>query len=82
MVPSAIVYTNAFTVFPADDEANAGFMDMTKPPSSDPTKLAPASPSVPSSSSKLTHPKTDKLKMNFETEQVGAFKKPAFKEKL
>ncbi|CAF1543532.1 unnamed protein product, partial [Rotaria sordida] len=35
LVPSVIVYTNAFTVFPADDEANIGFMDMTKPPISD-----------------------------------------------
>lgn len=84
MVPSAIVYTNPFTVFPADDEANAGFIDMTKPPSSDPTKPAPASPpaSPSTSASKLITPKEEKLKMNFETQQVGAFQKSPFKEKL
>ena len=84
MIPSAIVYTNPFTVFPADDEANAGFMDMTKPPTTDPTKpeTPPASPSVSSPSSKIATPKQEKLKMNFETEQVGSFKKAPFNEKL
>ena len=65
MVPSAIVYTNAFTVFPANDEANAGFLDMTKPPASDPTKL-PA---------KEDTSKPKDLKMKFESEPTGSFKK-------
>ena len=72
MVPSAIVYTNPFTVFPADDEANAGFMDMTKPSNTDATK--PPEPSVPS--------KEKKLKMKFEAEPVGSFKKRPFNDKL
>ncbi|CAF4519392.1 unnamed protein product, partial [Rotaria sp. Silwood2] len=28
MIPSAIVYTNPFTMFPTDEEANAGFIDL------------------------------------------------------
>ena len=80
MVPSAIVYTNPFTVFPADDEANAGFLDMTKPPTSDPTK--PAEPLTVAPVSKITGVKDEKLKMSFETQPAGAFKKAAFKEKL
>lgn len=77
MVPSAIVYTNPFTVFPADDEANAGFIDMTKPPTTDPTK--PAEPSPPSPT---VHSKKKDLKMKFEAEPVGSFKKAPFNEKL
>ncbi|CAF0754013.1 unnamed protein product [Rotaria sordida] len=73
MVPSAIVYTNAFTVFPADDEANAGFLDMTKPPTSDPTK--PAQQLSSSSTSNITVTKEKQLKMNFDPEPVGSFKK-------
>ncbi|CAF1570461.1 unnamed protein product [Rotaria sp. Silwood1] len=72
MVPSAIVYTNAFTVFPADDEANAGFMDMTKPSITDPTKQ---SQSISLPSSPITSSKEKKLKMIFETEPAGTFKK-------
>ena len=74
MVPSAIVYTNPFTVFPADDEANAGFIDMTKPPVTDATK-----PSEPPSSSSS---KQKSLKMKFEGEPVGSFKKSPLNEKL
>ncbi len=74
MVPSAIVYTNAFTVFPADDEANAGFIDMTKPSTSDPTK----SPE----SSNISTSKQKSLKMNFEAEPAGSFKKSPLNEKL
>lgn len=79
MVPSAIVYTNAFTVFPADDEANAGFIDMTKPPTTDATKPAePTPPPAPSFPSK----KKD-LKMKFEGEPIGLFKKKSpFSDKL
>ncbi len=78
MVPSAIVYTNAFTVFPADDEANAGFLDMTKPPTDDATKSSepPSPPPSPSSS------KQKNLKMKFEAEPAGSFKKSSFNEKL
>jgi hypothetical protein len=75
MIPSAIVYTNPFTVFPADDEANAGFMDMTKPPTADPTKPPESSSSVPSSKQKS-------LKMKFEGEPMGTFKKSPLNEKL
>ena len=75
MVPSAIVYINAFTVFPADDEANAGFLDMTKPPVSDATKSPESIPSI-------SPPKTKNLKMKFESEPAGSFKKSAVKEKL
>jgi hypothetical protein len=74
MVPSAIVYTNAFTVFPADDEANAGFIDMTKPSTSDPTK--------PPESSNISTSKQKSLKMNFEAEPAGSFKKSPLNEKL
>ena len=82
MIPSAIVYTNAFTVFPADDEANAGFIDMTKPAATDPTKPPePPSPPPPSSSSSFSSKKKD-LKMKFESEPVGSFKKSLFREKL
>ena len=66
MVPSAIVYTNAFTVFPADEEANAGFIDMTKPPTSDPTKPT---------ETEMSSSKDKKLKMKFEEEPAGSFKK-------
>ncbi|CAF3923204.1 unnamed protein product [Adineta steineri] len=79
MVPSAIVYTNAFTVFPADDEANAGFMDMTKPPTTDPTKPSQL-PSSPSSNVNISKQKN--LKMKFEGEPAGSFKKSALSEKL
>jgi len=80
MVPSAIVYTNAFTVFPADDEANAGFIDMTKPPVDDATKSsAPPPPPPPSSPSSS---KQKNLKMKFEAEPAGSFKKSSFNEKL
>ncbi|CAF0781280.1 unnamed protein product [Rotaria sp. Silwood1] len=76
MVPSAIVYTNAFTVFPVDDEANAGFLDMTKPPTSDPTKpTQPSSSSSSSPTSNITVTKEKPLKMNFDPEPVGSFKK-------
>jgi hypothetical protein len=75
MVPSAIVYTNAFTVFPVDDEANAGFIDMTKPLTDDATKSSEP-PSPPSSS------KQKDLKMKFEAEPAGSFKKTPFNEKL
>lgn len=79
MVPSAIVYTNAFTVFPVDDEANAGFIDMTKPSVTDATKL-PDPPSPPSST--LVSSKEKNLKMKFEAQPVGSFKKSSFNEKL
>lgn len=78
MVPSAIVYTNAFTVFSADDEANAGFMDMTKPPTSDPTKLIEQA-SLPATNVHTSKQKN--LKMKFETEPAGTFKKSSFNEK-
>ena len=78
MVPSAIVYTNAFTVFPADDEANAGFIDMTKPPVTDATKPTDT-PSQPSSSESS---KQKNLKMKFEAEPAGSFKKSPLNEKL
>jgi hypothetical protein len=82
MVPSAIVYTNAFTVFPADDEANAGFIDMTKPSPTDPTKPSePSSPPPPSSSSSVSS-KEKTLKMKFEAEPAGSFKKSPLNEKL
>ncbi|UJR13583.1 hypothetical protein I4U23_000596 [Adineta vaga] len=81
MVPSAIVYVNAFTVFPADDEANAGFIDMTKPPTSDATK--PPEPSlVPPTPSKINTSKEKSLKMKFESEPAGSFKKSPLNEKL
>jgi hypothetical protein len=78
MVPSAIVYTNPFTVFPADDEANAGFLDMTKPPTDDPTKPDQTKPSLP----KTGGTKESKLRMNLNTEPAGSFKKAPFNEKL
>ncbi|CAF2088774.1 unnamed protein product [Rotaria magnacalcarata] len=87
MVPSAIIYTNAFTVFPADDEANAGFLDMTKPLTSDATKPSenvPLSSSLSSSSSsvsKITMSKEKQLKMNFDGEPAGLFKKSSLNEK-
>ena len=79
MIPSAIVYTNAFTVFPADDEANAGFIDMTKPPTTDATKPAESSPTPPSPS--FPSKKKD-LKMKFEGGPIGSFKKSSVSEKL
>ncbi len=79
MIPSAIVYTNAFTVFPVDDEANAGFIDMTKPPTTDATKPPETSP-PPSSSSVASKQKN--LKMKFEAEPAGLFKKSSLNEKL
>jgi hypothetical protein len=79
MVPSAIVYTNPFTVFPADDEANAGFLDMTKPSISDPTKVSPV-PSIPTVL-KMPNSNGEKLKMTFDREPVGAFKKHSSREK-
>jgi hypothetical protein len=80
MIPSSVVYTNPFTVFPADDEANAGFIDMTKPPTSDPTK--PPEPSLSSPTSQISSTKEKKLKMNFDPEPAGSFKKEPFDEKL
>lgn len=80
MIPSSVVYTNPFTVFPADDDANAGFLDMTKPPKEDPTKPLESSPSAPASPTSST--KEKKLKMNFDAEPAGTFKKTALKEKL
>ncbi|CAF1212390.1 unnamed protein product [Rotaria sordida] len=80
MVPSAIVYTNAFTVFSADDEANIGFMDMTKPPISDPTKQPQTTTSLPPSN--ISSSKEKNLKMIFDTEPVGSFKKSSFNKKL
>jgi hypothetical protein len=77
MVPSAIVYTNAFTVFPAEEEANAGFIDITKPPTSDPTK-----PSEPTPVSDISSSKNKTLKMKFEEEPAGSFKKSSLNEKL
>jgi hypothetical protein len=79
MVPSAIVYTNAFTVFPVDDEANAGFIDMTKPSVTDATK--PTDPPSPPSST-LVSSKEKNLKMKFEAQPVGSFKKSSLNEKL
>jgi len=71
MIPSSVVYTNAITVFPADDEANAGFLDMTKPPVTDPTKP------VTTPTNQTTADKTidKKLKMNFDSQPAGTFKK-------
>lgn len=80
MIPSSVVYTNPFTVFPADDEANAGFIDMTKPPTDDPTK--PPEPSSSPPTSKINSTKEKQLKMSFDTEPVGSFKKAPFNEKL
>ena len=80
MIPSAIVYTNPFTVFPADDEANAGFIDMTKPPATDPTKPDESSPPVKASTKSSA--KVDKLKMNFDSPPAGAFNKAPFNERL
>ncbi|UJR33693.1 hypothetical protein I4U23_021122 [Adineta vaga] len=83
MVPSAVVYTNPFTVFPADDDANIGFIDMTKPSPSDPTKPAEPIPITPKiSSNKSTGAKEAKLTMKLSTEPAGSFKKAPFKEKL
>ena len=79
MVPSAIVYTNAFTVFPADDEANVGFIDMTKPPTTDATKPSESSPPPASS---ISTSKQKNLKMKFEVEPVGSFKKSPLSDKL
>ncbi|CAF0726638.1 unnamed protein product [Adineta steineri] len=78
MIPSAVVYTNPFTVFPADDEANAGFIDMTKPPATDPTQP------IESESTPIFKPsdiKEAKLKMNLSTEPAGLFKKKPLREK-
>ena len=80
MIPSSIVYTNPFTVFPADDEANAGFIDMTKPPTDDPTKPPEPLPSSPES--QISSTKEKKLKMSFATEPAGSFKKKPLDKKL
>lgn len=80
MIPSSVVYTNPFTVFPADDEANAGFIDMTKPPASDATKSVESPPS--SSASPIISTKEKSLKMNFDAEPAGSFKKPPFHKNL
>jgi len=72
MVPSALVYTNPFTVFSADDEANIGFIDMTKPSTSDATKSAAT----------ISNTKEAKLKLNLNMEPAGSFKKAPFDEKL
>ncbi|CAF2877061.1 unnamed protein product [Rotaria sp. Silwood2] len=77
MIPSAIVYTNPFTVFPANDEANTGFLDMTKSSTSDATK---SSESLYTSKISSSHEK--QLKMKFDAELEGSFKKAPFKEKL
>ncbi|CAF3216276.1 unnamed protein product [Rotaria sp. Silwood2] len=77
MIPSAIVYTNPFTVFPANDEANTGFLDMTKPSTSDATK-----PSEALSTSKIISSNEKPLKMKFDAELEGSFNKAQFKEKL
>jgi hypothetical protein len=69
MIPSAIVYTNPFPVFRANDEANTGFLDMTKPPES-------------LSTSKISSSNEKPLKMKFDAELEGSFKKAPFKEKL
>jgi len=76
MVPSALVYTNPFTVFPADDEANIGFIDMTKPSTSDATK------SAESPAATISKTKEAKLKLNLNMEPAGSFKKAPFNEKL
>ncbi len=81
MIPSSVVYTNPFTVFPADDEANAGFIDMTKPPASDATKPSESS-SSPETSPISSSTKEKPLKMKFETEPAGLFKKTPLNEKL
>ncbi|CAF4281351.1 unnamed protein product [Rotaria sp. Silwood2] len=47
----------------ADDEANVGFLDMTKPLTSDPTKEKP-------------------LKISFDEELAGSFKKASLDDKL
>lgn len=78
LVPSAIVYVNAFTVFPADDEANAGFLDMTKPPTTDATKPSESPPVLPA----INTSKQKSLKMKFESEPAGSFKKSSLNEKL
>ena len=80
MVPSAIVYTNPFTVFPADEEANAGFLDMTKPSTDDPTK--PAEPTPPEPSSKIKSTKQKPLKMSFDPEPAGSSRRAPFDDKL
>jgi hypothetical protein len=80
MVPSAVVYTNPFTVFQADEEANAGFLDMTKPSTSDPTK--PADPPSPEPAPKIATTKQKPLKMSFDAEPAGSFKKTPFNDKL
>ncbi|CAF0783490.1 unnamed protein product [Rotaria sordida] len=77
MTSSAIVYTNPFTVFPANDEANAGFIDMTKPSTSDATKLPESL-----STSKISSSNEKPLKMKFDAELEGSFKKAPLKEKL
>lgn len=78
MIPSSVVYTNAITVFPADDEANAGFLDMTKPPVTDPTKLV----TTPTAQNIVDKPVDKKLKMNFDAEPAGSFKKGPLNTKL
>ncbi|CAF4452297.1 unnamed protein product [Rotaria sp. Silwood2] len=77
MIPSAIVYTNPFTVFSGNDEANTGFLNMTKPSTSDATK-----PSESLSTSKISSSNEKPLKMKFDAELEGSFKKAPFKEKL
>ncbi len=78
MIPSSVVYTNPFTVFSADDEANAGFIDMTKPSASDATK-SPEPPS-PSSTSPIISKKDKNLKMKFDAKPVGSFQKPPLRD--
>lgn len=81
MVPSAIVYVNPFTVFPADDEANAGFLDMTKPPANDPTKPTVSTTTLTDTIG-MKPMKEEKLKMKFETHPAGVYKKPFGKDKI
>lgn len=85
MIPSSVVYINPFTVFPADDDANAGFLDMTKPSKEDPTKppeSSSTSSSLSSPTSKISNTKEKSLKMKFDGEPAGSFKKAPFNEKL
>jgi len=70
MFPLEIVYTNPFPVFRANDEANAGFLDMTKPSTSDATK-----PPESLSTSKISSSNEKPLKMKFDAELEGSFKK-------
>jgi hypothetical protein len=82
MVPSSVVYTNPFTVFPVDDEANAGFIDMTKPPADDATKPSEPPPSSSPPASEISSKKEKKLQMKFDAEPAGSFKKAPLDENL